>query len=90
MKEKKQIRSWPRARRDGKEKYVQNRSLLTAASIAIGQSIGMVLKGGGLTHFSFLIFSFVFVMSYIGAYIGTTFLWKRNEEKYNTQENDAE
>ncbi|NLP18615.1 MAG: hypothetical protein GX376_05915 [Firmicutes bacterium] len=89
MKEQKQIRTRVKYRRDGKEKYVQNRSLLIAAAIAIGQSIGMLFKGG-LTHFSFLIFSFVFVMSYIGAYIGTTFLRKRNEKKYNTQENDIE
>lgn len=89
MKEQKQIKAWAKYRQEGKEKYVQKRSLLLATAITIGQSIGMLLKGD-LTLLLFLSLSFSFVVTYIGAHIGTTVLWERNEKKHNTQENDIE
>ena len=89
MKEQKQMKAWSKYREEGEKKYVQKRSLLMAAVLTIGQSIVMLLRSD-LTFLLFLSIGFIFVMSYIGAHIGTTFLWKRNEEKYNTHENDIE
>jgi len=60
-----------------------------AAALTIGPSIVILLRSD-LTFLFFLRISFFFVMSYIGARIGATFAWKRNEEKYNTQENNIE
>ncbi|MDY0236360.1 MAG: hypothetical protein RBR71_10040 [Gudongella sp.] len=59
------------------------------AAITIGPSIVILLRSD-LTFLIFLSISFIFVMGYIGARIGATFLWKRNKEKYNIQENDIE
>jgi hypothetical protein len=59
-------------KQEGK-KYVQKRSLLIAAAITIGQAIVMLLRSD-LTFSLFLMISFIFVMSYIGAHIGSTIL----------------
>ena len=89
MREQKQMKTWAKYRQEGEKKYVQKRSLLMAAAITIGQSTVMLLRSD-LTVLLLLSLSFIFAMSYIGARIGTTFVWKRNEEKYNTQENNIE
>lgn len=87
MKTEKFIKTWGKYRQEEKERYVHKKSVLTAGGTLIGLSAARLYRGD-LIFFNFSNLILNFVVTYIAACIGTTYAWKRNEQKYNRLIND--
>ena len=76
------IESWSNDRRAGKETYVNKRSAISAVAILIGISITKLYRGESV-FFNLSNIILIFVFGYISARIGSSRMWKRNENKYS-------